>query len=56
MFEGPHTVLAQPVAAHPEVVGTLAALVRLPYDIVLNLDPAEPEYLLLQEESGEGEL
>ena len=38
---------AQPLAA---------ALVRLPDDIVINLGPAQPEHLLLQGRSGEGEL
>ena len=33
-----------------------AALVRLPENIVVNLGPAEPEHLLLQGESGVGEL
>ena len=33
-----------------------AALVRIPDDIVVNLGPAEPEHILLQGESGEGEL
>ena len=33
-----------------------AAHVRLPNDIVTNLGPAEPEHLLLQDESGEGAL
>ena len=33
-----------------------AALFRLPDDIVANLGPAEPEYIPLQCESGEGEL
>ena len=33
-----------------------AALVRTPDDIVINLGPAEPEHLLLQGQSGEGEL
>ena len=38
---------AQPLAA---------ALVSLSDDIVVNRGPAEPEHLLLQGESGEGEL
>ena len=33
-----------------------AALVRLPDDIVTNLGPAEPEYLPLRGEFGEGSL
>ena len=33
-----------------------AALVRLPDDIVAMLGPAEPEYLLLQGEFGDGAL
>ena len=33
-----------------------AALVRIPDDIVGNLGPTEPEHLLLQGKSGEGEL
>ena len=81
MLKGPHIVLAQLVAVHPDAVGILypekdpipihdnlalalghrikplaAALIRLPDDIFANLGPAEPEYLLLQGEFGEGAL
>ena len=56
--------LKNPTAIHDNLAIVLghrteplaAALVRLTDDIVVNLGPAEPEHLLLQGKSGEGEL
>ena len=69
MLEGSGIVLAHLVAVHPESVGTLfpekdpsaiqdnlVLALGLPDDIVVNLGPTKPKYLLIQGESGEGEL